>query len=92
MPASELLPNEKGVCRKSKSINCFNPSYGAFTLSARENNLRGCENILNPDSKVNCIKLNRINRKLNEVIRLLSNGSGYPDYPVREIEYVPYQN
>ena len=48
---------------------------------------RGCERVYSPDAKVNCIKLNKINRKLNQVIRILETNDGnYPgDY--KKVEY-----
>ena len=47
---------------------------GAFSSIASSNDERGCERVYNSDAKINCIKLNKVNRKLNRVLRYLERG------------------
>tara|TARA_X000000950_G_C13729368_1_gene583578 strand:- start:137 stop:694 length:558 start_codon:yes stop_codon:yes gene_type:complete len=49
---------------------------------------KGCENIVNLDVKVNCIKLTKMNNKLNRLINIIQNGNdgGYLE-DARQLEY-----
>ena len=59
---------------------------GVFSVSAHEKDSIGCERVYNADAKINCIKLDKVNRKLNRLFQLLE-GSGSTDIVTRKLEY-----
>ena len=59
---------------------------GILSVSAHERDFIGCEKVYNADAKINCIKLNKINRKLNRLFQLFED-DGSTNILTRKVEY-----
>jgi len=60
---------------------------GVLTVSANERDQRGCEGVYGRDAKINCIKLNKVNRKLNHIIKLLEYSDVGHFGDLKKVEY-----